>query len=105
MRSKLQFNQWKNSETVINWFKEIENKSNYLFVKFDIAEFYPSFSETISQTAIRFAEGHVEITDDAKRIIYHYRKSFIFYMNEPWNLYFSTKMNLGEKKIVFVVLT
>ena len=39
LRNKLQFNQWKNSENVIDWFKKIEKKNNYVFIKFDIAEF------------------------------------------------------------------
>ena len=83
-RNKLQFNQWKNLENVIDWFKKIENKNNYVFIKFDIAEFYPSISETILQTAILFAEDYVEITDEENRIIYHCRKSLLFYKNEPW---------------------
>ena len=36
LRNKLQFNQWKNSENVIDRFKKIENKNNYVFIKFDI---------------------------------------------------------------------
>ena len=36
LRNKLQFNQWKNSENVIDRFKKIENKNNYAFIKFDI---------------------------------------------------------------------
>ena len=70
LRNKLQFNQWKNSENVIGWFKKIENKYNYVFIKLDIAEFYPSISETILQTVIPFAEDHVEITDEEVKI-YH----------------------------------
>ena len=41
LRNKLQFNQWKNSDNVIDWFKKIENKVNFVFIKFDIAKFYP----------------------------------------------------------------
>ena len=67
----------------MDWFKKIENKNNYVFIKFDIAEFYPSISETILHTAIHFAEGHFEITDEDKRIIFHCRKSLLFYKNEP----------------------
>ena len=84
LRNKPQFSQWKNSENVINWFKKIENKNNSVFIKFDIAEFYPSISEIILQSAIRFAKGHVEITDEEKRIIFHCRKSLLFCKNEPW---------------------
>ena len=36
LRNKLQFNLWKNSENVIDRFKKIENKNNYVFIKFDI---------------------------------------------------------------------
>ena len=68
----------------IEWFKKIENKSNYAFIKFDIAEFYLSVSETIRRSAIRSAEDHVEITDEKKRIIYHCEKSLLFYKNKPW---------------------
>ena len=48
-------------------------------------EFYPSVSETILQTAIRFAEDHVEITGEEKRII----------IGEIFC--FSTRVNLGRK--------
>ena len=84
LRKKLQFNPWKKSENIIDWFKKIENKSNYVFIKFDIAEFYPSVSETILRTAIRFAEEHVEIADEEKRKIFHCQKPLLFYKNEPW---------------------
>ena len=84
LRNRLHFNQWKNSKNVIDWFKKIENKNNYVFMKFDIAEFYPSISETILQTAIRFAGDYVEITDEEKRIICHCRKFLLFYKSEPW---------------------
>ena len=84
LRNKLRFNQWKNSENVTDWFKKIENKSKHVFIKFDIAEIYPSISEYILRTAIRFAEDHVEFTDEEKRIIFHCRKSLLFYKNEPW---------------------
>ena len=52
-------------------FKKIKNKNNYLSIKFDIAKFYPFISEPILQTAIRFAEGHVEVTVEEKRIIFY----------------------------------
>ena len=84
LRNKLQFNQWKNSENVLDWFKKIKNKNNYVFIKFDIAEFCPSISETILWTAICFAEDHVETTDEEKRITFHCQKSSLFYKKESW---------------------
>ena len=38
----LHVNQWKNSASVIEWFRNIEDKKNCTFIKFDIREFYPS---------------------------------------------------------------
>ena len=49
-----------------------------LFIKFDIAEFYPSLSENIRQTALRFAEGHVKITDEEKNNNLSLPKIFAF---------------------------
>ena len=38
-------NQWRNTESVIEWFKAIKNMSKSSFIKFDIAELYPSISK------------------------------------------------------------
>ena len=64
-------------------FKKIENKNHYLSIKFDIVKFYPFISEPILETAIRFAEGHVEVTVEEKRMIFYCWKSLHFYKNEP----------------------
>ena len=34
------FNQWTDSQSVIEWFKDIKNKANNSFLSFDIADFY-----------------------------------------------------------------
>ena len=35
-------NQWQDSDPVINWFKNMENKSKSIFMHFDVEEVYPS---------------------------------------------------------------
>ena len=68
-------------EKLVEYFRLVQedpNKNNYVLIKFDIAEFYPSVSESILQTAIRFAKDHIKIKDEEKGIIYHCRKSFLF---------------------------
>ena len=45
IREHFSFNQWKNTQNVIDWFNEIPNKKFYKFVVFDIKEFYPSMKE------------------------------------------------------------
>ena len=41
LRSVTEVNQWKNSHSVIEWFKNIRNKRNASFFVFDIESFYP----------------------------------------------------------------
>ena len=73
-------NQWKNTSTVINWFKGIPNKDNSRFIKFDIAEFYPSISEELLDKAIGYAKSKTAVTDDVIAIIKHSSAS-IFWTN------------------------
>ena len=40
-------NEWKNTESVINWFKSIPNKHLYTFLMFDIKDFYPSIKKAV----------------------------------------------------------
>ena len=39
--TSLNINQWKNTESVIEWFKRIEQKHLYKFIMFYIKDFYP----------------------------------------------------------------
>ena len=54
----LHVNQWKNSSSVIERFKDIDNKKDCIFIKFDIREFYPSISEIIFKKSILFAKEY-----------------------------------------------
>ena len=49
-------NHWKNTDIVIDWFKQIKNKYLYECATFDIKEFYPSIKECLFKNAINFAE-------------------------------------------------
>ena len=80
----LDVNQWKNSSTVIEWFKGIVNIKNCIFITFDIREFYPSISESIFRKRILFAKGYHHIPDEDVRIISHCQKILLFRENEPW---------------------
>ena len=51
----LKFNQWKDTDNVINWFNAIKDKSQCCFIQLDIVEFYPSITESILDKAISFA--------------------------------------------------
>ena len=43
----MNLNQWRNTETVIDWCKCIHNKHKTKFVIFDIKELYPSITESM----------------------------------------------------------
>ena len=49
---KTEFNQWRNRATVNNWFKNLSDKHKRNFIKFDMAEFYPSISENLLNKSI-----------------------------------------------------
>lgn len=84
LRGAIRCNQWKNKDSVIDWFKEIPNKSNCNFVVFDIEEFYPSITEKLLKDSITFAERHVDLSSKEKEVIFHCRKSLLFHNDEPW---------------------
>ena len=84
LNNHLCYNQWRSTSTVIEWFRAIENKKTCKFIKFDIAEFYPSISAELLEKSINFARGIVEIEDKIINIIKHARKSLLFHNGNAW---------------------
>ena len=62
LKDSLAVNQWKNTASVISWFKAIEDKPSHTFMVFDIKDFYPSISETLLKEALNFAKTKVNIS-------------------------------------------
>ena len=79
---QLKVKQWKNTQNIIEWFMNIEEKSTYKFILFDIKEFYPSIKETLHIKAINFPEKLVHITNEDKVITKHARKSLLYNNSE-----------------------
>ena len=77
-------NQWKNTSSVTEWFKKINNKEKSSFIQFDIESFYPSITEELFIKAIEFAKSKTSITDDEFCIIMQSRKTLLFHEGEPW---------------------
>ena len=61
IRDNFSFNQWKNTQNVIDWFNEIPNKKVHKIVVFDIKEFYPSIQEQLLKEASGFANSYINI--------------------------------------------
>ena len=57
----------------MEWFKNIEEKKNCTFIKFDIKELNPFIIGTILDNALMFAKQHHDISNDNIRLIKHSR--------------------------------
>ena len=82
--TRLNINQWKNTASVIEWFKRIQQKHLYKFIMFDIKDFYPSIQEELLNKGLRFAQEYIDVTSKDREIIYHARKSLLFDGNDTW---------------------
>ena len=77
-------NQWKNTTSVIHWFKNLKNKNQLKFIQFDICEFYPSITEELLDQALEFASDFVAISEGDIRTIKQARKSLLYNSDTPW---------------------
>ena len=68
----------------MKWFKNIQNKNNFLFIVFEIENFYPSISLTSFNSTIQFAKEISDIPDNDISIIIHARNTLLFSNGEPW---------------------
>eukprot|EP00111_Clytia_hemisphaerica_P006802 TCONS_00019646-protein len=84
LKNNLQINQWKNTNEVIQWFKNIPQKETKTFTVFDIKDFYPSITENLLKKAISFAKQKTKISNEDIKIINHARQSLLFNNDEPW---------------------
>ena len=62
-------NQWKNTTTVIDWFKNVANKKLCSLIQFDVENFQPSISIKLFNEATQYAGTITEISDSDKAII------------------------------------
>ena len=80
----LNLNQWNNSKSVIKSFIALENKTDCVFIKFDLWEFYPSIAEDILKIRLSFETEYQNIPEEDIRIINHCRKSLLFSNDQSW---------------------
>ena len=64
-------NQWKNTQSVIDWYINIRGKRNSRFVVFDIENFYPSITLELLNDAIKFVSEKCTISEKDSSIIVH----------------------------------
>ena len=76
--SVTEVNQWKNSHSVIEWFKNIRNKSNASIFVFDIESFYHSISLKLPEDPINFAKTVCNISGRDTSINMQARRTLLF---------------------------
>ena len=81
---KAKVNQWRNTSTVIDWFKSLADKQKQKFVKFDIAEFYTSISEDLLKKSINYAKSFTTIKENGMSAMKLAFKSFLFSKDGIW---------------------
>ena len=84
LRNASKVNQRKNTNDIINWFKNIKNKLNCKFITLKIKYFYPTVTKELLVNCLSFAETKIQVTEDDKKIIYHSKKSLVFDKGETW---------------------
>ena len=82
VRLATNLNQFKSTNEVISWFKNLQDKNRRRFIKLDICEFYPSITLELLTDALDWAKQYVHITDEEKSIIIHCRRNFLFFQND-----------------------
>ena len=85
LQTEMKVNQWKNTNSVIEWFKEIKHKESCRFLQFDIENFYPSITKELFLNAIDHAKKYVRITSKEIDIILQSRKTLLFHQQKPWS--------------------
>jgi len=79
VRESTSLNQRRNTNTVIEWFQNINNKNNATFIQFDIVDFYPSITKDLLTDSINHAKKFTDISDHDINLIMHVRESLNFY--------------------------
>ena len=84
VKKKTKVNQWRNTDSVLTWFKGLNNKSKLNFISFDIVSFYPSISENLLRRAMEWAGTLTTITQEDKDIIFACKESVLYSNSSPW---------------------
>ena len=74
VKGKLHCNQEINTSRIMDWYQNIDNKENSVFIQFDIKEFYCSMIKYFMTKTIEYAKFYRCITKQNLDIIFNNRK-------------------------------
>ena len=84
IREKTNLRQWTNSSQPVEWFKNIQGKEKYTFVKYDVDTYYPDISAELFRKTLEHGRKYVEITENEEKILWHARKGYTVWKKEVW---------------------
>ena len=84
IRMKTNLTQWKNTDSVLDWFNSLESKPEAQFCILDVVDFYPSITESLFNEALCFASTFSIVDDVTVQTIRNACQSLLFYKNEAW---------------------
>ena len=84
VKTKSQLLQFKNTDAVINWFCQLQNKQRLHFIQFDVDNFYASITPELLENAITFAARQTTISQECRDTIHQAANSFLFSENSTW---------------------
>ena len=84
IRAKANLTQWRNTDSTIKWFKDLDNKGSLSFLQFDIDSYYPSITAELLDKAHNWASELVPITKDDRELYHQVKNSILFDRGTPW---------------------
>ena len=81
---KNEVNQWKNTYSFLEWYRNIKRKDQCSFVVFCIENFYLSIPTKLFDKAVSFAKLYYHFTSDGLQLIMHSRKTLLFWHDSTW---------------------
>ena len=96
VKEKTKVKQWRNTQEVLDWFNQMENKKDKEFINMDIVDFYPSITEKTLNKSLNFAKKHTDISQEKLKTIKHARQTILFdNNNETWTKRENSKFDVS----------
>ena len=76
---------WRSTQSVLDWFDDLDDKRNATFINFDIVDYYPSITEKLLNEALDFAAKYVKISQLDRDTIIHAKKTLLFSDANVWS--------------------
>ena len=85
IRKKTKLNQWQNTNSALNWFRNLKDKKQLKFIIFDVEQFYPSIDEKLLKKTLEWSKQFVSFSEDEIEVIMAARRSVLYMDGEPWS--------------------